>query len=344
MVKKKKIIKRVTALGAVALLLLVAIAPVISPAADALPALPGNPGTDNETWADVAYLLIPLDRFSVDIQKISLENPFYSVALGDSTDGYSSSVDYKVYNYGAEPVWQFWKLGISDTGNGFYNAHFGLADLAITNAVSITFSNSSQFVVKIGDLNTFLNYSYFGVPQFYECSVTVNISGYYPYKAEDNSWHLQSFSESYTVSDKNVNSGTTHVILPQILPATISNQLGDESMLIVDEISITSDWFVSLEDLNLNGAVPPDFLRFWMPVSSDDFTCNIRDFWTQYPCGTYISDGVPGDSNFKLTVFLSNAVSGFFATEIIPGLSFGGMLSVAIGISLVSVFLKFFGG
>jgi hypothetical protein len=77
-----------------------------------------------------------------------------------------------------------------------------------------------------------------------------------------------------------------------------------------------------------------------MPVKAEGFTCNLRDFWHRYPCQTYVLDGEPGSLNFDLGAFLRQSVGSFFQTEIIPGLSFGILLSVTIGISLVCVFLK----
>lgn len=44
------------------------------------------------------------------------------------------------------------------------------------------------------------------------------------------------------------------------------------------------------------------------------------------------------------TVWLASAVAGFFDAEIMPGFSFGGVLAVAITISVIGILLKFFGG
>lgn len=72
------------------------------------------------------------------------------------------------------------------------------------------------------------------------------------------------------------------------------------------------------------------------------------DFFEKYPNVdkevVHIPVEVPVLTDGNFLASLQVAVSGFFTTEIMPGLSFGGLLSVAIGIGLVVAFLKHFGG
>ena len=83
-------------------------------------------------------------------------------------------------------------------------------------------------------------------------------------------------------------------------------------------------------------------LRFL--VSSPDSAHTFVEFFDRYPGHRVIVSDSPGAADFNLTVFLKNSVGSFMETEIIPGISFGGLLAVAIGLSLTVVFLKFFGG
>lgn len=344
MVKKKKIIKRVAALGAVALLLLVAIAPVISPAADALPALPGVDSSGNSVPGSVAYLPIPLDRFSQDTWHVSLENPFYSVAVGDSADsfeGYSSSIDVKLYNYGSDPVWEFWNLGLTYDDVGAYTARFGFNHICAGNSLRFSMSNSSQFIAWPERLNSFLAGCQFVLPQYYEYKSTVYISGKYPSLNGNGNWDLIPFSGTYEITANNVSVGSSMVGLPQIQFDALASDFNGKSMIIVDSITISFDLFVSLANV-ANGAVCCDgFFQLYMPVVMDTVnfvTCDFEDFWLLYPSDNL--NTTPGSSNFNLTAFLRDAVGGFFSTEIIPNLSFGVLLAVAISVSLVGILVK----
>ncbi len=355
MVRKKKVFKRVAVCCASVLFLFLALLPVVVPPADALPALPGGSASDPVIPA-VGHLLVPLDRFSNNTYNISLENPFYSVALGSNySEGFSSSIDVKLYNAVnfADPVWEFWNLGLESLSDGTYRAAYGVEMIASSNSVNFSMSNSSQFIISVTDLNKFLGGVLYNVPAFYQYKGTVSVSGSYPHFVTNGNiqgyWDLAPFSVVFEKTLRNTTSESNFTpALPLIPVEAFSNGLGNDDLIIIDEIVITFDLFCPLSDLvsdiNPDGGPYAGYQSFAMPVSSTGFSYSFADFWSKYPYETTFVSDEPGGSNFDLSAFLRKGIGGFFQTEIIPGLSFGLMLSVSISVSMVLIFLKKLGG
>lgn len=78
-------------------------------------------------------------------------------------------------------------------------------------------------------------------------------------------------------------------------------------------------------------------------ITSDEMYASSFDQWIddQYG-GTIVIP--PFNDNEDLFSWLGNAVDGFFSTEIVPGISFGGIFWVVLGIAVVFAFLKYFAG
>lgn len=354
MVKNKKILKRVAALGAVALLLLVGVAPALMPAANAMFIVPKTDKDNNYLTPKVAHLLLPLDTFTSEYHHISFENPMYSVCVGQ---GYnerfyialpelSMNEDYLGNTAG---WWKFDVLSYNSTVYDDYRVRYGIQIDSSMNANAFSMSSSQPFVSTISDISYFLNFSDVRVDLGYTCTVNVSFDYLYPYLLTEGGYELMSGAFSKECVRVNLDSGAEtfsmfDVILRDAsLPTVLKND--PDRMIIVQNFRITLDYYNSLSD----GVGDSDpslawYQSFSLMAAEDSQFLTLDDFYAEYPGHRVIVSDDPGANNFDLTVFLKNSVGSFMATEIMPGLSFGGLLGVAIGLSLTVVFLKFFGG
>ena len=333
MVKKKKIFKRITALAGAVLLLLVAVAPVISPSADALGV---DFDVDNDEVVSVPSiyrLQIPLDVFTHVYDNITMENPLYSLCVADGqtlwedvsfpTSGnrlLKFGAPYYDFNYSENVVLAgvYFDDGIERNGNEF------------------SLSNSSSFVVSLQELFVFLARCRYDVPVFYRFSSSVSVTGLYPQLIHEGGWELAPFSFDFSYSYENSLSDTAHILAFGDVPdLDLPLDLSLDKLVIVEDISITFSMYAPLFATQSSKFEWANTQTFYMPYSADGFGHTFQEFYEKYPGRRVFVSDVPSSESFDLTVFLKNSVGSFMSTEIVPGLSFGGMLSVSIGISLV---------
>lgn len=344
----KKMIKSIVAVLAAVFVLFLTLSPVLVSKAEAMVIRPGIDSDGNLSAADVYYLMAPLDRMHNGIYDISCENPMYSVAV---KNGFNEVTNIEMpyigdAGYLGTPLgrWSFGVQSIESSDSGSYMVHFANQFDASSNSALYSLSNSSPFVANAVDLYNFLAKCKHVVQPMYEYKSKFVISGLYPCLVSERGWELVPFTCSqdfeYLNQTENVRTVSAFAeldfsLLPIDLRSTVNSKL-----CIITDFTVTFDLYAQLGP----GVLSATFQDLMMPVSAEGFGHTFEEFYAEYPGNRVIVSDTPGAGIFDLTEGLKTAVGGFMGTEIIPGLSFGTILAFAIGISLVYVFLKFFGG
>ena len=358
MVKNKKILKRVAALGAVALLLLVGVAPALMPAANAMVVVPER-DDDGKLLTPVLYqMAIPLDVLQSDVHGVVVDNPMFSIAVDN---GYNQWTQIGMPNleqnedFFGDPlgIWDFHLSSLQTYGNKYYRAGFTVQFDSPMNSNEFTLRNSSPFIATVSEMQSFLaGFEYFLRPG-YEIQAVVNIEAMFPRLVSDRGWQLLPARSRQTFVSSNMTDTPEYVNLMaafdiyQFVYDALVEPSGDSKLLYVTDFSVSFSCVNSLSDgigdsgsVNQYASIQHMNFLYSSPGSAHTF----EEFFERYPGNRVIVSDNPGAVDFDLTVFLKNSVGSFMATEIIPGISFGGLLAVAIGLSLTVVFLKFFGG
>ena len=349
----KRIIKRIAAGLVAALVLLLALSPALVPKAEATIY---HPNLNSSESPVVHSIMVPLDKFTNNTLNIGMDNPFYSVCV---ENGVNMPVRYEPYFDTADGMyydsviseWTFGISSISPYGDGSYQCNYFVRMDASLNSVSFSLSNSEPFVTTLGELSYFFERCLYDVMPYYSYTSTFSVNGQYPVLVHEGGWELETFSgyDKYTYYNNTSDPVEIHAF-DHFLLAGFPSDLDYDKLIIVDSITLTFNLFITLSDLYVPGTTtgelqsqPAYNQSFSMPVSLNGFGHSFVEFYEEYPGHRVLVSDSPGTSIFDLTEGLKTAVGGFMGTEITPGLSFGGILSAAVGISLVFVLLKFFG-
>lgn len=350
MVKKKKIIKRVAAWFAMAFVLAAGVAPALLPSAGALP-IASEKYDSNYQKPVVFSPMIPFDTFTNMSYGISMENPFLQLVAPDSDradgtylglDVVFTTTDTGLYDGG---TWTFGPYHSLDNGDGTYDVGLRFDVDSSLNSIWYSFSTSSPFIASMNELFAFFEGCSYVVNPFYQVTSTITVRGYYPKLVYEGGWQLEPFVVTSDYFFKNTLSVPHNTdAIGYLAVANLPSDFDNDKLLIVEGVDVVFNLFAPLSASGSDKFVGAGEQAIIMPYSSDGFGHTFSEFYAEYPGHRVIVSNNPGAENFDLTSSLKNTVGSFMATEIIPGLSFGGMLSTAIGISLVFVFLKFFGG
>lgn len=343
----KKIIKRIAAGSAAVLVLFLALFPPLVLDADAMVVRPDIDSDGSLTPAEIYTLMAPLDRLYNGIYDISCENPMYTVAV---KNGFNEVTNIEMpfiddAGYIGDPAgrWSFSVQSIESYTDKSYKVHFANQFDASNNRALYSLSNSSPFIADMIDMYSFLSGCRHIVQPGYQYKSKFVISGYYPRLISEGGWELKYFTISQDFEYLNQTDFLRDVFAFaeldfSLLPETLRTNINPKLCIITD-FTVSFDLYAPLGPDLVNAT----FQELIMPFSADGFGHTFEDFYSEYPGHRVIVSDSPGVGIFDLTEGLKTAVGGFMATEIIPGFSFGGILSVAVGISLVYAFLKFMG-
>ncbi len=350
MAKKKKLLKRIAAWFAVAFVLAAGVAPALLPCAGAFGI--ESEGVDgNYQMPTILSPKVPFDTFTNMSYGITMENPFSKMVgfNSDQSNGLNMPFDITfvpsgdgLYNGG---TWTFGSYSQFDNNDGTYNMGLFFDVDSSSNSIWYSFSTSSSFIASMNELYEFFEGCSYVVNPFYQVTSTITIRGWCPKLVYEGGWQLDYFVATSDYFYKNTLSEPINTdAFGYLSLVDVSADFDFDKMLIIDEVIIEFKLYAPLSAAASDKFVGAGRQKFIMPYSSNGFIHTFDEFYKEYPGHRVIVSDNPGAENFDLTTSLKNSVGNFMSTEIIPGLSFGGMLAVAIGLSLVVVFLKFFGG
>lgn len=345
MVKKNKIHRLCAALFAVALLF-VSLAPVLSIGANAMVI---QAERDEETYdftipPDIMYWTIPLDIMYSKTCGIVVENPMLSVAIDN---GFTHITNIEMPGISAtstlpETFMERWHFEVNDyelsSETSYQKVQFGLQIDSGATMNEFGFTNSESFVCSFGDVFNFLNEFSLLCQPGYEFHSTVSVNLFMPKKI-DGKWELVEYALDYEGARLNLHDDPRWYN-PFPCGSLIDDVEYDPNYpeIIVENINISIKYF-NLEDGELDHSAPASMLDFDVPMGRKLIRCSFAEFYEKYN-GSYPVYASTG--SFDLTSGLKAAIGGFLSTQIIPGLSFGGILAAVVGIMLFGLLLKIF--
>lgn len=340
--EKRQKIKRIFCLFSCFLFLCISLVGFI-PSASAFSYVPDDPHD-----SDVYESLVPFDKFTLkNSGNWTIPNPL----LSWHPDGVNDSS--WIESNSLESLWvlsQAKDWTVDSTGE--FLVQRKLTGLCSTvDGVHVVFSTSRPFVSTRPALIYFLNNFQVKLMEHYilKCSLTMKVK--VPVLQDDGSYSLV----SKTITGESIVNGEVLNGIDMYVPCidyraagtslySFLANLGDLDV-IVESIFLDVD----IDYCNIQGHTAKCYstygVYFQTPYVLKGNFLSISGFYDKYPNQgieyVYIYEEV---DTMNFLASLKVGVSGFFGTEIIPGISFGGLLSVSIGIGLVVAFLKHFGG
>ncbi len=290
------------------------------------------------------YLAIPFDRITLKTSGFGMyseEFPLYSISLNGDTNANTNISDPDDIFRDVSYYTQLFNKIDNNTADVFA---FISGRIATDGVFSFDLSTSKPFIFSYNDYTDFYNVSHINVAAGYELKETFTMNVSYPVLIHAGGYELRNETVTLVRTFNNTSSNTVSVILmpfPNSAEVSFWDDVGTKQF-IVNSCTLSIDLAnYSADDTkysyNLGCGLS---LRYRDESQLPSF----KQFYENYPGHRVIVSDDPDASTFDVLTFLKNGVGGFFNTEIMPGVSFGGLLSVAIGISLVFLFLKFFAG
>ncbi len=355
MEKRKKVFKRISALCVAALVFFVAVCPALSPVANAMVVVPDENADGSFAIPLMSSWEIPLDVLKSDIYGVAVDNPMLSVATY-----YGANKPFYIDTFISEPSsvlgdesgnWGFFVSGLTSIKEDRHLATYFMQIDSTMNHNAFSFSASAPFVSTVSSIKDFLSSWSFVLNPGYTVKASVSFEYYFPQRDESGAYLLkysrfrQSFDSLLISEDPTDICPLANFDVAQFPWEVIDPD--NERMCYIVNFTVSFDFFNSLTDgLGDDGAVSTYacYQQFSLPVSYRGTGYTFEDFYRAYP-GVVVDFGESVDSTGTfISSFLKNSVGAFLSTQIIPGISFGGILSTLIGIGLVFLFIKLFGG
>jgi len=348
MVKKK--LYRILCVFSVFLVLLVTLAPLLSVGSQAMTFEVDEEVSDGIFDVDIYHMLIPLDVLRSDSCGMQMENPMYSVAVYGATNlqtvVYLPDLDVESGEQDLPPftTWTFGVTELQDINNGFCNTSFTVNMDSLPTENTFALTNSLPFVCDTAQIYSFLSEFRLSVPPGYTAKATVEISYQEPRLISEGGWQLVQEYDVQTFSVENLTGAVkSYDLISGYDVSSLITGDADLKHLLVDSFVLTIDLENKKDGLFDDGySYSPGLLDFTFQYGAPAAFYDYEQFFDLYPAQRVFVSSSPDSNIFNLTVGLKTAVGGFFETEIIPGLSFGGLLAVVVGISLVVLYLKVF--
>lgn len=357
MVKKKKLHRWCAGFFAAALLL-VCLAPVLTVGADAAVIESWSNGVLSYETPVIYRLGLPLDIMYSEIAGLVIDNPLLSYGKDNATSyGFNIEMPSILYseNYAGDYL-GFWHFEYGDTRVLTDNAMvvgYGVQIDSLSSSNVFGFTNSQPFVVSFAQLYNFLSYVEFVLQPGFSLAATVEADIKFPRPKSDGGWELESFHLEYSEQSNNPYDHISECSAFLNLGADYFPSFLLQRDVIVDSINIRFDYWNPPD--GIGDSIPASLVDFGFLYFDSDSLVTFEEFYIRYPSsvtnvvtppGTTPPETTnPGSTSdaFKLVEALSAGIGTFLDTEIVPGISFGGLLAVAVGISLVYVFIKHLG-